>query len=89
MKVEIEKVDNGYILKSIYYCPADEESETEISVYEEGEERKEQCEKFITLLHKLIEVIGPSYEKYGMHNISLSIEPGHKVDIDTSNDLDN
>lgn len=67
-KVEIEKIDNGYILSW------KEEIEngtfrTEKEVIEEDDTEKETMSR---LLHRIAEFFGDNYDKYGAGNLKIS-----------------
>lgn len=76
MKLEIQTVKNGYIMKDV------ESGDT--FVYQENSDLGEtgsEVRCFVDLLQDLDELIGPSTSRYSKERIFVRVEPGDKYDV--------
>jgi hypothetical protein len=82
-KIEIRKVDNGYILSETNLYEINEKGvkvyNTNTEVIEEDDDGEKACLK--KLLERIAETCGYDYDKFGLENLNITFDKkGHKVD---------
>lgn len=80
--IEIQKVDNGYIVKMVY-CERETENGTricqeEVKVFSETDN---ETQNMIDMFHQVAEYLGVSYDKYSKNNLNIDFNlKGHNVE---------
>ena len=77
MKLEIEAVSNGYILR----CLDDDEHDTPpvTSVFGNGDDLPD-ARTFADLLHEIRDLIGPADSRYDPERVYIELRPGDKYE---------
>ena len=81
MKITIETMDNGYIVRNEYPQNDDEAMVTGGAVFQEDAcEQTNERQAVIEMLTHVAELLGFTYDKYKEDNINISFDKkGHKL----------
>lgn len=75
--MEIQTIENGYLIK---HWEEDDDGEEE-EIIEAVEETDDEDETIIKLLYRIAEILGIKYDKFGTNNLNINFnKKGYKVD---------